>query len=153
MPASSFSGPGTVTVHASWRKATDQFIHARVVTIGDLQIVELRDWNESTGAYGRGIWLADSDVAREVLDCAARGPALPTSTSLVRASGRVLATLDQAPGSVIHLRVIDIDGIRALEFREYRNGVKARGYWIPFDSIAQHILTVAQTNNSIEEVA
>lgn len=44
-------------------KGTDIETHVRVVTLGDVTYVELRDYIPSTKEYGRGYWIPDTPEA------------------------------------------------------------------------------------------
>lgn len=41
-------------------KGTDLEVHIRVVTIGDVSYVEMRDYVPSLKEYGRGYWIPDN---------------------------------------------------------------------------------------------
>lgn len=131
-----------------WRKIADQQVHLRLVHMPGLTTIELRDWNETTRSYGRGIWFADTPAIRDLLARAAHTPDRPPAFGIPEAGPVVLAAIDQAPGSLVNLRRIDVDGIPALEFREHRSGEDRRGYWIPFNAVAEQILLSASAHDT-----
>jgi len=49
------------------------------------------------------------------------------------ASTRVVQTVNKASDLECHLRVVDVEGVRVVEFRDYVPSLKTygRGYWIP----------------------
>lgn len=52
------------------------------------------------------------------------------------ATTRVVQTIPKAMDLECHLRVVEVDGVRALEFRDYIPSLSTygRGYWIPLRS-------------------
>lgn len=143
----------TSTIHAIWRKTIDQQVHLRVIQSPVLTTIELRDWNETSRTYGRGIWAADTPAVRDILHRAAHTPDLPPMGPIPAVGPTILATIEQSPGAVLHLRSISVDGTPALEFREHRNGADFKGYWIPFNAIADQILLTASAHNNLERAA
>lgn len=49
------------------------------------------------------------------------------------AKSRVVSVITKAPDLECHVRVVDVDGVRTAEFRDYIPSLKeyGRGYWMP----------------------
>lgn len=56
-------------------------------------------------------------------------------TKTGRSESRLLAEFRKAPDLDTHVRVIEVDGLKVLEFRDYipSLGEYGRGYWFPAD--------------------
>lgn len=146
------SAPVLTTRVTSWPKRPDLDIHARVVVVdGSLTLIELRDHILSTQADGRGVWLDDSPVARDVLDAVTSAsddeytdPPVP---------GTVLGVLPKAPAIDLVVSAIEVDGEVVCELRELRGGEPGRGYWIPWDQRAHKLALVAASHAEFQREA
>ena len=51
------------------------------------------------------------------------------------ASARVVQAIDKAADLECHLRVVDVEGVKVVELRDYIPSLKSygRGYWIPLE--------------------
>lgn len=49
------------------------------------------------------------------------------------ATTRVVATMLKAPDLECHVRIVEVDGVRVVEFRDYIPSLQdyGRGYWLP----------------------
>ncbi len=66
------------------------------------------------------------------------------------ASTRVVQIIDKASDLQTHMRVVEVEGIKVVEFRDYIPSTKTyrRGYWIPLNQ--QDVFSVM---NGLTEIA
>lgn len=144
--------PIRATRVASWSKRPDLDVHARVVDVdGSLSLIEFRDHILSTKTDGRGVWLADSPVARDVLDAVTSASAEEYTDTPV--PGTVLGVLPKAPAIDLVVSAVEVDGEVVCELRELRGGVPGRGYWIPWDQRAHKLALVAASHAEFQREA